>query len=59
MTLTHREHTIFPNHNNTILQGIDMSRPRHTRNNWLVLALDVLAEEGRAKIEIGYIKVDP
>ena len=25
------------------------SRPRLSRNNWLALALDVLAEEGRAK----------
>ena len=31
------------------------SRSRHTRNNWLALALDVLAEEGRVKIEIGYL----
>ena len=32
-----------------------MSSPRHTRNNWLALALEVLAEEGRAKIEIHYL----
>ncbi len=32
-----------------------MSRPRHSKNNWLALALDVLAEEGRARIEIDYL----
>ena len=32
-----------------------MSRPRLSRNKWLALALDVLAEEGRAKIEIDYL----
>ena len=32
-----------------------MSRPRLSRNNWLALALEVLAEEGRAKIEIDYL----
>jgi len=31
------------------------SRPRHTKNNWLALALEVLAEEGRANIEIDYL----
>jgi len=31
------------------------SRPRHSRNSWLILALDVLAEEGRVKIEIDYL----
>jgi AcrR family transcriptional regulator len=32
-----------------------MSRQQHTRQNWLALALDVLADEGRAKIEIDYL----
>ena len=32
-----------------------MSRQQHTRQNWLALALDVLADEGRAKIEIEYL----
>jgi AcrR family transcriptional regulator len=30
-------------------------KKRHSREKWLVLALDVLAEEGRAKIEIEYL----
>lgn len=32
-----------------------MSRSRHSKNNWLALALNVLAEEGRARIEIDYL----
>ncbi len=28
---------------------------RHSRDKWLALALDVLAEEGRVKIEIEYL----
>jgi AcrR family transcriptional regulator len=32
-----------------------MSKTRLSRNSWLALALDVLAEEGRAKIEIEYL----
>ena len=48
-------HTAHPNLQETILPSMKKSRPRHTRNNWLTLALDVLAEEGRAKIEIDYL----
>jgi AcrR family transcriptional regulator len=40
---------------NTILQSVNTSRPRYTKNNWLALALDVLAEEGRAKTKIDYL----
>ena len=32
-----------------------MKKKRHSRDDWLALALDVLAEEGRAKIEIEYL----
>jgi len=48
-------HAAQPNYKKTILQGMQKSRLRHSRNNWLILALDVLAEEGRAKIEIDYL----
>jgi AcrR family transcriptional regulator len=39
----------------SILQGMEKLKKRHSRDKWLVLALDVLAEEGRAKIEIEYL----
>lgn len=32
-----------------------MPKTRHSREDWLALALNVLAEEGRAKIEIEYL----
>src|SRR6056300_1511891 len=39
----------------SILQSMEMKKNRHSRDDWLSLALDVLAEEGRAKIEIEYL----
>jgi len=39
----------------SILQSMKMKKNRHSRDDWLSLALDVLAEEGRAKIEIEYL----
>ena len=32
-----------------------VQKKRHSRDAWLALALDVLADEGRAKIEIEYL----
>jgi len=32
-----------------------VQKKRHSRDDWLALALDVLADEGRAKIEIEYL----
>ena len=32
-----------------------VQKKRHSRDDWLALALDVLADEGRAKIKIEYL----
>ena len=39
----------------SIPKSMKGSRERFTRDSWLALALDVLAEEGRAKIKIEYL----
>lgn len=39
----------------SIPKSMEDSRERFTRDSWLALALDVLAEEGRAKIKIEYL----
>jgi AcrR family transcriptional regulator len=44
-----------PNHEKSIPQSMKVKKKRHSRDDWLALALDVLAEEGRAKIEIEYL----
>jgi AcrR family transcriptional regulator len=49
------KYTLQPNHKKSILQGMKTEKKRHSREEWLTLALDVLAEEGRAKIEIEYL----
>ena len=43
----------------SIPKSMKGSRERFTRDSWLALALDVLAEEGRAKIKIEYLAIAP
>jgi AcrR family transcriptional regulator len=51
----HLSNTLRSNYQKSILQSMGKIKKRHSRDKWLALALDVLAEEGRAKIEIEYL----
>jgi AcrR family transcriptional regulator len=48
-------HILLPKYQKSIPQSMKAQKKRHSRDDWLALALDVLAEEGRAKIKIEYL----